>query len=90
MKQALKNSLIEYGNQLKAIRLAIGLSQKDAAAEIGIDTSNLCKIENGQFNISLATLVNILQNYGWRMCFVIQAEDFVKTVTIVEIDPSMQ
>lgn len=51
--------LISLGKQIKFIRIQKGLSLESLGSSIGIDGSNLQKIEKGQ-NITLSTLIKIL------------------------------
>lgn len=94
MKQALKNSLYEYGFKFRAIRKAIGLTQYEAAQIIGIDAGSLSKIECGKINLSLASMVNILDAYGFKMCFVLDVDDLLAYNEFVvfnfKIDPDVQ
>lgn len=47
------------GNRIRAARLAARLSQAELAAEIGLDQSNLSRIENGDRSIRVEDLLRI-------------------------------
>ena len=51
-------------NRLKTERLNAELSQKEAAAKIGIQASHLSEIENNKRNVSLDMYKRILEAYG--------------------------
>ena len=46
--------------ELKAVRMALGMSQKELSDITGIRQSHLSRIESGQSNVTLDTLVQIL------------------------------
>ena len=48
-------------------RLAAGLSQKELAERCGMKASNLCRLENGNGNPSVATLAKIARGLGKRL-----------------------
>ena len=48
------------GTKLRVLRKDRGLTQADLATSIGIQQSDLCRMENGQYRISLETLVKLL------------------------------
>lgn len=45
-------------------RLAAGLSQKELAERCGMKASNLCRLENGNGNPSVATLAKVAHGLG--------------------------
>lgn len=47
------------GNNVKAARLAAGLSQKQLSERCGIPQPNISEIENGNVNLTLETLVRL-------------------------------
>ena len=51
--------LSDLGKQIKKVRLAKGLSQKELSYTCAIEKSTLSKIENGKVNISYFTLARI-------------------------------
>ena len=48
------------GRKLRDLRKDRSLTQADLAGRIGIQQSDLCRMENGQYRISLETLVKLL------------------------------
>ncbi len=50
----------DVGRKLRDLRKARNLTQSDLAARIGIQQSDLCRMENGQYRVGLETLVKIL------------------------------
>ena len=54
-----KQSLL-VGSRIRALRKDRALTQADLAARIGIQQSDLCRMENGEYKVSLETLFRIL------------------------------
>ncbi len=54
-----KQSLL-VGSRIRALRKDRTLTQADLAARIGIQQSDLCRMENGEYKVSLETLFKIL------------------------------
>ncbi len=48
-----------FGENLQKIRNEKGLSLRALAAKCDVDDSKISKIENGKFNITLATIVEL-------------------------------
>ena len=57
----------EVMSQIAAARLAEGLSQQELAERCGMRPSNLCRLENGNGNPSVATLSRIAYGLGRRL-----------------------
>lgn len=51
--------LIEFGNNLRKFRLAEGLTQEQLANELGVEISQISRIERGVINTSVTTLYAI-------------------------------
>ena len=51
----------DVGRKLRDLRKARNLTQSDLASRIGIQQSDLCRMENGQYRVGLETLVKILR-----------------------------
>jgi transcriptional regulator with XRE-family HTH domain len=51
------------GSKLRDLRKSRNLTQSDLAARIGIQQSDLCRMENGQYRVNLETLVKILMEF---------------------------
>jgi transcriptional regulator with XRE-family HTH domain len=56
-------ALGNVGSKLRDLRKARNLTQSDLAARIGIQQSDLCRMENGQYRVNLETLVKILMEF---------------------------
>ena len=54
-----KQSLLVW-SRIRALRKDRDLTQADLAARIGIQQSDLCRMENGEYKVSLETLFRIL------------------------------
>lgn len=54
--QEKKHILFEFGNTLREIRIAKGFTQEQLANEIGIEISQISRIERGIINTSVTTL----------------------------------
>lgn len=59
------------GEQLKAERLKVGMTQEQLAAKIGTKKSYISRIENGHTDIQLSTLFKIFQGLGRKISFTI-------------------
>lgn len=49
------------GERIKELRLKNSMSQEAFAEKIGLDRSYICKIESGQKNLTLETLIKICE-----------------------------
>ena len=58
-KQDKKNILITFGANLRRLRLAKGFTQEQLANELGIEISQISRIERGVINTSITTLYSI-------------------------------
>ncbi|GIZ07892.1 helix-turn-helix domain-containing protein [Flavobacterium sp. UMI-01] len=54
-----KNILINFGENLRKLRLSKGLTQEQLANEIGVEISQISRIERGVINTSITTLYTI-------------------------------
>ncbi len=55
-----KNSfLIKFGENLRSIRTAKGLTQEQLANELSVETSQISRIERGKISTSVLMLYNI-------------------------------
>ena len=55
-----KRQKLPVGNKIRQLRKAHGLTQADLAGRIGIQQSDLCRMEKGEYKVSLETLFKIL------------------------------
>ena len=51
------------GNRIKQRRVALGLSQADAAKQLDISTPAFCKIETGQTDLNISRLLQIAKTF---------------------------
>jgi transcriptional regulator with XRE-family HTH domain len=51
------------GDYIKKSRLALGLSQADAAKKLNISTPAFCKIETGQTDLNISRLLQISKTF---------------------------
>lgn len=56
-----KTILSKIGNNIRAERNRLRLSQEELAEKIGINVKNLGKIERGQSNPKITTIVSIMK-----------------------------
>ena len=54
-----KSILISFGENLRKLRLAKGFTQEQLANELGIEISQISRIERGVINTSITTLYSI-------------------------------
>ncbi|MFV5700250.1 helix-turn-helix domain-containing protein [Flavobacterium sp. XS2P12] len=54
-----KSILISFGGNLRQLRLAKGLTQEQLANELGVEISQISRIERGVINTSITTLYAI-------------------------------
>ena len=58
-KQSNKTNLINFGANLKGLRESRGLSYREMSYACDIDYSKIAKIEKGQVNITLTTILQL-------------------------------
>lgn len=51
--------LVQFGNTLRTIRLAKGFTQEQLANELGVEISQISRIERGVINTSMTTIYEI-------------------------------
>ena len=61
-----KQSLL-VGTRIRSLRKDRTLTQMDLAGRIGIQQSDLCRMENGEYKVSLETLFKILAIFEMNM-----------------------
>ncbi|WP_158616103.1 helix-turn-helix domain-containing protein [Flavobacterium sp. RSP46] len=54
-----KSTLTNFGNKLRQLRLAKGFTQEQLANELGVEISQISRIERGIVNTSVTTLYAI-------------------------------
>ena len=60
MTPKFKRQSFLVGSRIRALRKDRSLTQSDLAGRIGIQQSDLCRMENGEYKVSLETLFKIL------------------------------
>lgn len=58
---------IRFGRRLRAVRKQRGFSQEKLAAEAGLARNFISMVENGQRNVTIATVSKLAQALGCRM-----------------------
>ncbi len=59
IKKEDRKALKKFGENIRAIRLRKNLSVRDVSYSCAIDNSKISKIENGQINITLTTILDL-------------------------------
>jgi transcriptional regulator with XRE-family HTH domain len=57
----IRRQKLPVGQKIRERRLAMGLTQADLAGRIGIQQSDLCRMEKGEYRVSLETLFKVLR-----------------------------
>ena len=55
---------VPVGNKIRQLRKERNLTQSELAQRIGVQQSDLCRMENGEYKVSLDTLFKILGVFG--------------------------
>ena len=63
-KEVIDNQNRSVALRLRQVRVARGMTQKDAAKMLGINVVTLCHMESGKANPTLATMNGIAKGYG--------------------------
>lgn len=59
-----RRQTIFVGSKIRQLRKDHGLTQSELARRIGVQQSDLCRMENGEYKVSLDTLFKILGVFG--------------------------
>jgi transcriptional regulator with XRE-family HTH domain len=59
-----RRQTIFVGSKIRHLRKEHGLTQSALARRIGVQQSDLCRMENGEYKVSLDTLFSILSVFG--------------------------
>jgi transcriptional regulator with XRE-family HTH domain len=62
-----KRQSLLVGSRIRALRKDRALTQADLAGRIGIQQSDLCRMENGEYRVSLEVLFKILSVFEMPM-----------------------
>lgn len=60
---------VQLGQQLRAARLAAGLTQEELAHRIDLDRPSVVRVEAGQVDSRLSTLIRVAGAVGLRVGF---------------------
>ena len=63
------------GNRIKQRRMALGLSQADAAKQLNISTPAFCKIETGQTDLNISRLLQIAKTFKVPVITLVTGEE---------------
>jgi transcriptional regulator with XRE-family HTH domain len=73
------------GDRIRTLRKDRNLTQSELAASIGIQQSDLCRIENGEYKVSLETLFKILSIFQMKVAEFFH-EEVPPSFTDAEVD----
>ena len=59
-----RRQTILVGQKIRQIRKERGLTQAELAHRIGVQQSDLCRMENGEYKVALDTLFRVLGVFG--------------------------
>ena len=59
----------EIGSELQTLRVQKGLTVRELADASGVHYSNIAKIENGRYNVSVDILGKVADALGYRLTF---------------------
>lgn len=63
-RTARRRQTVFVGSKIRQLRKERNLTQSELAARIGVQQSDLCRMENGEYRVSLDTLFKILGVFG--------------------------
>jgi transcriptional regulator with XRE-family HTH domain len=59
----------EIGSELQTLRAQKGLTVRELAEASGVHYSNIAKIENGRYNVSVDILGKVADALGYKLVF---------------------
>ena len=62
-----RRQTIFVGSKIRQLRKDRGLTQAELSHRIGVQQSDLCRMENGEYKVSLDTLFKILGVFGMEI-----------------------
>lgn len=62
-----RRQTVFVGSKIRALRKERNLTQADLAQRIGVQQSDLCRMENGEYKVALDTLFRILAVFGMEI-----------------------
>ena len=66
-KAAKRRQQFLVGTKIRELRKARSLTQSELAGKIGIQQSDLCRMETGEYKVSLDTLFRVLGIFGMNI-----------------------
>lgn len=66
-RQGRRRQSLFVGDKIRTLRKERLLTQSDLAQRIGVQQSDLCRMENGEYKVSLETLFKILGVFGMEI-----------------------
>lgn len=63
-RPARRRQTVFVGSKIRQIRKAHDMTQSELARRIGVQQSDLCRMETGEYKVSLDTLLKILAVFG--------------------------
>jgi transcriptional regulator with XRE-family HTH domain len=63
-RTARRRQTIFVGSKIRTLRKEAALTQAELAQKVGVQQSDLCRMENGEYKVSLDTLFRILGVFG--------------------------
>lgn len=63
-RPAVRRQTVFVGNKIRQIRKTHSMTQSELARRIGVQQSDLCRMETGEYKVSLDTLLKILGVFG--------------------------
>ncbi len=66
-RTARRRQMIFVGSKIRHLRKERNLTQSELATRIGVQQSDLCRMENGEYRVSLDTLFKILGVFGMNI-----------------------
>ena len=62
-----RRQTVFVGSKIRQLRKDHGLTQSELSRRIGVQQSDLCRMENGEYKVSLDTLFKILSVFGMEI-----------------------
>lgn len=59
-----RRQVVFVGSKIRQFRKERNMTQAELAARIGVQQSDLCRMENGEYKVSLDTMFRILATFG--------------------------
>ncbi len=63
-RQPRRRQVVFVGSKIRQLRKEHNMTQADLAQRIGVQQSDLCRMENGEYKVSLDTMFKILSVFG--------------------------